>query len=141
MADWSLWICRDENASPRIGTRICVIGDVQNGFKHNTSSGYDPDADDRSKQLFKLGSVNEALLTPGTQACDGTDGCIERHEAEERPGTLACDGTDGCIERQLNELQKLALSIAAPPQGFKASLWKEVQQLLHNRKLTELTWR
>jgi hypothetical protein len=120
--------------------RICLIGDAHISIEHDIKGGYDLDTDTRSKQFFKLGSVNKELLAPGTRACDGTDGCIERHEAEGHAGTQACDGTDGCIERHRNGLEKLALSLPVPGQSFKASSHEIVRQPFHGEKQAELTW-
>lgn len=102
--DWSLWICYDDKAVPRLGMRIRLVGDSQNDYKKDIDSSYNLDADKRNKQVIKLGSVDKALFTPGPRACDGTDGCIERHKAEAHPKTRACDGTDGCIERHQAEM-------------------------------------
>ena len=108
-AHWGLWA--PGNTDPSTGTLIQVLGDPLNGFQHEFERQFRPlSQDNRGPLLHELGHVEERYLSPIPAGGDAT--------ASAR-----------------NELERLALSIAAPPRSLLSPGPSQViRPLLQQRK-------
>lgn len=103
-AHWSIFV--PSQAEPQRGTVINVRGDPLHGFVHEFQRGYIPTEDpDKPPFVTKLSSVTESVARP-----DGPS----------QPGTDATAYT---------ELERLALSIAAPGPSLGRGASKDVSLL------------